>query len=100
MKWIDLYNYNFRYNHKKYDSVIWNKKIFKRCPFEEDAPRLVDEVRKETKDFVGVKGIRQWWNWWELVPTNIIKKPIYWIKFYCWYWIRYKRYQKQIDSLN
>lgn len=97
---VDLYGFKLRYNHKKGDLVIWNKVIFKCCPFNEDVPKIVDEIRKETKDFIGVKGIRNWWNWWELVPTIRHKKLIYWVKFYCWYWIRYKRLQREIDNLD
>ena len=91
---IDLYNYKFRYNYKKGDKVKWNKVIFKESPFEIDEIKVVDEVKRSTKDFVRIYGIRQWWNWWELAPTQTIKKPIYWIKFYSWYLIRYKRQHK------
>ena len=97
---ISLYDFKFRYDFIKGEKVKWNKKIFKKCPFEVDEVKIVDDIRKETKDFVGVKGIRMWWNWWEIVPTSLIKKPIYWIKFYMWYWIRYIKLQKEIDKIE
>lgn len=99
-KWMDLYDFKFRYNYKKQDKVTWNKIIFKTCPFDVDEIKIVGEVKRQTKDFVGLVGKRGWWNWWELVPIQINKKIIYWIKFYSWYLIRYKRQQKQIDNLE
>lgn len=100
MKWVDLYNFKLRYDFKKGDKVTWNRRIFKSCPFEIDELKTVDEIRKETKDFIGIKGRRGWLNWWELVPTMTSKKLMYYIKFYCWYFVRYKRLQNQIDNLE
>lgn len=88
MKRVDLYSIKgFEFNLG--DKVVWNKKIFKECPFEVDEPKEVDETSFGT--LVGVKGVRMWCNWWEIVPTNIFNKPIYWIKFYYWYYTRFKK---------
>lgn len=87
MKKVDLYDIEgFKFNLG--DKAVWNKKIFKECPFEVDEPKEVDEI---SFNWIGIKGIRNWWNWWEIVPTNIFKKPIYWIKFYYWYYTRFKK---------
>lgn len=83
----DLYDYKFKYNYKEKDKVSYNKKIFKKCPFEVDE---IKEINESRDDFIGVKGIRQWWTWWELVPGNIFNRIIYWIKFYPWYYMKFK----------
>lgn len=88
MKKIDLYNIKgFEFNLG--DKVVWNKKIFKECPFKVDEPKRVDETTFDC--LISVEGIRSWWNWWEIVPTNMLKKPIYWIKFYYWYYTIFKK---------
>lgn len=88
---VDLYDYKLKYKYKAKDKVIWNKKIFKACPFEIDEIKEIGEVNKRPPDFIGILGIRQWWAWWEVVPMNIFRKPIYWIKFYLWYYLRFKK---------
>lgn len=85
---VDLYDKKLEYKHKKGAKVIWNKKIFKKCPFEIDE---VKTIGKAVPRFIGIEGIRMWWNWWEIVPTNIIQKPLYWIKFWYWYKFRFKK---------
>ena len=87
---IDLYDYKFKYKFKKYETVIYNNIIFKQKPY----PFNVSEVRviTEIKDeFIGIDGERQWWNWWEIVPNNKLKRCIYWFKFYIWYYTKFKR---------
>ncbi|WP_024622491.1 hypothetical protein [Metaclostridioides mangenotii] len=84
----DLYDYSFKYNYKKQDKVTYNKKIFKRCPFKVNE---VKQINKTKDDFIGLEGIKLWWNWWELVPKNRFKKIVYCVKFYHWYYTRYKR---------
>ena len=80
---VNLYTEKLDYKFKKGSKVKWNKRIFKKCPFEIDETKTIDKV---VTRFIGIEGIRMWWNWWEIVPTDILKKPIYWIKF--WYWYR------------
>lgn len=87
MKRVDLYSIKgFEFNLG--DKVVWNKKIFKECPFEVDDIKEIDEI---SFSHIGLTEIRMWWNWWEVVPTNIFNKPIYWIKFYYWYYTRFKK---------
>lgn len=86
----DIYNYKFRYKFKKYDKVKYNNVIFKKKPY----PFNFSEVRVITEfkgEFMGIDGVRMWWNWWEIVPNNIFKRCIYWFKFYTWYFTKFKR---------
>ena len=87
---IDLYEFKFKYNHKKYDKVTYNKVIFKGKPY----PFNILETRVIlgiNYDFIGIDKSDTWWNWWELVPKNNFKKPIYWLKFYIWYFTKFKK---------
>ena len=87
---VDLYDYKFRYNFKKYETVTYNKIIFKSKPY----PFNISKVRvvlKAEGDFIGINEANHWWNWWEIVPNHRFKKCIYWIKFYPWYYIRFKK---------
>lgn len=87
MKRVDLYDIKpFKFNIN--DKVRWNNKIFKKCPFKVDDIKEIDEI---SFSHIGLTEIRMWWNWWEIVPTNIFKKPVYWIKFYYWYYTRFKK---------
>ena len=87
---IDLYNYKFRYNFEKYELVTYNKVIFKDkpYPFNISKFRVVTEVKGE---FNGIDGVRMWWNWWEIVPNRKFNRVIYWVKFYIWYYTRFKK---------
>jgi hypothetical protein len=85
---IDLYDYRFEYKYKKKDKVTYNKKIFRKCPFEKDEIKEINEV---VVNFVGIEGIRQWWCWWEVIPTNRFKRVIYLIKFYHWYYTKFRK---------
>ena len=87
IKKIDLYDMK-GFKFKVGDRVCWNDKIFKQCPFKVDEIKEIDEIKYR---HIGIKGIRMWWNWWEVVPVNILKKPIYWVKFYYWYYKRFKK---------
>ena len=87
---IDIYNYKFIYNFKQGDKVSWNKKIFKSCPFNVDETKTITEISKTAKN-VRLNNKIIWWNWWELTPTSKIKKLLYYIKFYIWYYLKFKR---------
>nr|DAH73492.1 MAG TPA: hypothetical protein [Caudoviricetes sp.] len=87
IKNINLYDIK-GFKFKVGDRICWNNKIFKKCPFEVDEIKKIDEIKTK---FIGIKGIRMWWSWWEIVPTNILKKPMYWIKFYFWYYTRFNK---------
>lgn len=87
MERINLYDIK-GFSFKIGDTVKWNSKIFKECPFKVDEVKTISEIRN---DFIGLNGIRMWWNWWELVPTNVLKKTVYYIKFYHWYYTRFKK---------
>lgn len=47
---IDLYDYKFRYNFKKYETVIYNKVIFKNKPY----PFNISKVRVAIESDGGV----------------------------------------------
>lgn len=87
IKNIDLYDIK-GFKFKVGDRIYWNNKIFKQCPFEVDEIKEIGEIKYH---HIGVEGIRMWWNWWEIVPTNIFKKTIYYINFYYWYYTRFKK---------
>lgn len=88
MKRVDLYGGEpFKFNIN--DKVTWNNKIFKECPFNIDTIKEVEEI--SFGNIIELTGINMQWNWWEVVPTNIFKKPVYWIKFYYWYYTRFKK---------
>lgn len=87
---IDLYDYKFRYNFKKYETVTYNKVIFKDKPY----PFNISKVRvaiESDGEFIGIDGVKQWWNWWEIVPNDKLKRCVYWVKFYIWYYTKFKR---------
>ena len=84
---IDLYDMKgFKFNVG--DKVRWNKEIFWQCPFKVDEIKKIDEIKYH---HIGLKGMRVWWNWWEIVPVNIFRKIPYYIKFYYWYYTRFKK---------
>lgn len=86
---VDLYDTKI-FEFKVGDKVTWNKKIFKECPFVENEIAEISESLKESKMFkIGEMNI--FWNWWEIVPIDKTKKLIYYIKFYYWYYTRFKR---------
>ena len=89
---IDLYDYKLKYNFKKYETVAYNKVIFKKAPY----PFNISNTRavlKVSDDFIGISEgePNHWWNWWEIVPRNTFKKCLYWPKFYLWYHTRFKK---------
>ena len=87
---IDLYDYKFKYNFKKYELVTYNKIIFKDKPY----PFNISKVRvvlETDGNFIGLNEVRSWWNWWEIVPNRRVKKYIYWLKFYIWYYTKFKK---------
>ena len=87
---VDLYDYKFRYNFKKYETVTYNKVIFKGKPY----PFNISNSRVVLKvygDFIGIDEAEYWWSWWEIVPDNVLKKCIYWFKFYIWYYTKFKK---------
>ena len=89
---IDLYDYKFKYNFKKYETVTYNKVIFKKAPY----PFNISNTRAALKvidDFIGISEgeANHWWSWWEIVPRNIFKKILYWPKFYLWYYTKFKK---------
>jgi hypothetical protein len=87
---IDLYDYKLYYRFKKYEKVTYNKVIFKKAPL----PFNINKTRvilEGGKNFLGVDKGTSWFCWWEMVPTNIFKKVIYWTKFYPWYYTRFKK---------
>ena len=86
---VDIYDYKFNYNFKQGERVTWNTKIFKRCPFDVDETKTITEISKTKNVRLNNKII--WWNWWELTPTSKIKKLLYYIKFYIWYYLKFKR---------
>lgn len=90
MLMVDLYDFKFKYKFKKYDLVKHNNVIFKRnpYPFNICEVRVITEIRGE---FIGIDEKGQWWNWWEIVPYNKFKRCIYWIKFYIWYYTKFKK---------
>lgn len=92
---IDLYDFYFKYSFKKGDKVTWNRKIFRECPYEVEGTKEIGQV---AGNFNGIRGIRSWWSWWEIVPTNPIEKPVYWIKFYLWKHLRYNKHLEECLS--
>lgn len=86
---VDLYNKkDLQYKYHVGDKVTWNNKVFERCPL---ALENNKEVKQLISRFVRVEDTTILWNWWEIVPTKWIKKPLYWIKFYIWYLMKFKR---------
>ena len=88
MKSIDIYDFKSSYKFKAGDKVVFNRKIFKRCPFDVDE---IKNVGKVAYRHIGIEGRRMWWNWWEIVPVNRFKKIIYWIEFWFWYQTKFKK---------
>lgn len=65
---VNLYSKKLRYKYKNKDKVKWNNKIFKKCPFEVDEVKTIEELSSI-------------FNWWEVVPIKIYKSLCFGLLF-------------------